>query len=69
MMKAENHRNVWRMVRLREPNALSTPIIDVRSRMMMSSPLIMVMPARQIIRPRIIHTLMSSSSSHVKICG
>ena len=69
MTKTANQRNVWRMVALGAPRAFSVPIICVRSRMMMSSPEIMVNPATQIISTRMIHTLMSSSESHEKICG
>ena len=69
MMKTENQRKVWRMVLLRVPRALRMPIIWVRSRMMMSSPLIIVKPATQTMSTRMIHTLMSSSSSQVKMVG
>ena len=69
MMNTANQRKVWRMVRLRAPKALSTPIIEVRSRMMMSNPLIMVTPATMSIRARMIHTLRSISPSHWKMFG
>lgn len=51
------------------PRALSTPIICVRSRMMMSRPETIVTIATAIISPRISQTLRSISSSQEKICG
>ena len=57
------------MVVLVAPIAFSTPIMLVRSRMMISKPEIMVNPATQNMRPRMIHTFKSSRSSHEKIDG
>lgn len=51
------------------PRALSTPIICVRSRMMMSRPETIVTIATAIISPRMSQTLRSMSSSQEKICG
>ena len=69
MMKTAKRRKVWRTVLLRAPSAFMMPIMLVRSRMMMSSPLIIVKPATATIRARIIHTLRLRRSSHAKMLG
>ena len=46
MINTENQRNVLRIVLFRAPSAFNVPIICVRSRMMMSRPLIIVNPGR-----------------------
>ena len=64
-----NHRKTWRTCWFLAPKALSTPIICVRSRMMMSRPETIVTIATAIISPRMSQTLRSISSSQEKICG
>ena len=64
-----NQRNMWRMVLLRAPSALSTPIMVVRSNIIIRRPDTMVTPATASISARIIQTLRSSRLSHWKICG
>ena len=67
--KVANHRKRCLIVLLRAPRAFIMPIIVVRSRMMMSSPEIIVTPATAVISASMIHTFMSSRSSHLNICG
>ena len=69
IMNTANHKNVFRMVLLRAPKAFNSPIIDVRSSIIINNPDIMVKPATHNINARIIHTLRSSKSSQVNICG
>ena len=68
-MKVANHKKVCRIVVLLAPNAFNTPIMFVRSKIIINKPLIIVTPATAIINARIIHTLTSSISSHWKIEG
>ena len=67
--KSATQRNTLRSVRLSIPCALRIPIIWVRSRMMMSSPLIIVKAATTAISIRMTHTLVSSRASQAKTVG
>ena len=69
---AENLRKSARTKYLPHVSALGTyehTSKEVRSRIMISSPLIIVNPATQTINARIIHTLISNSSSQINTCG
>ena len=61
--KTANQRKVLRIVKLVAPKAFRTPIIFVRSIMIISKPEIMVKPATPIIRNKITHTFRSNSQA------
>ena len=64
-MNAANHINVCLIVLFRAPKAFKMPIITVRSKMIISSPDIIVTPATAIISARITHTFRSSFEGKV----
>ena len=69
IMNTANQRNVLRMVLFLAPSAFKIPIIFVRSKMIISSPEIIVTPATANMSPKIIHTFKSKRFNHENILG
>ena len=65
--KTEKERKISLMDTLLAPMAFNTPIMFVRSNMIMSNPDIMVKPATPVIKIRITQTFVSSNPSQSKI--
>ena len=67
--KKETYKKILRILLLFCPKAFRIPIILVRSKIMINNPEIMVNPATESISAKITTTLMSSTSSQLKIIG